>query len=55
LAPLDFENFSKKGCFRGFEWEKANVITLGRPLKKFWKNPFVASLEKNPPDAQESS
>ena len=21
-APFDFENFSKKRCFHGFEWEK---------------------------------
>jgi len=44
--PLDFEIFSKKGCFFSFEWEKTNFTTFG-PLEKFWKNPVVAHpLEK---------
>jgi len=31
LARLDFENFSKKGCFLIFEWDKINFTTFGRP------------------------
>ena len=31
LAPLDFKNFSKKGCFLSFEWEKTNYTTFGHP------------------------
>jgi len=29
LDPLDFENFSKKGCFLSFEWEKTNFTSFG--------------------------
>jgi len=52
-APLDFENFSKKGCFLSFvvflEWEKTNFTTLWLPWTKFWKNPLVAPPPgKNP-------
>jgi len=35
LDPLDFENFSKKGCFLNFEWEKTNSTTFDTPLEKF--------------------
>jgi len=31
LDSLDFENFSKKGCFLSYEWEKANFATFGLP------------------------
>jgi len=34
LVPLDFEIFSKKGCFLSFEWEKSNFTTFGPPWKK---------------------
>jgi len=39
--PLDFEKFSKKGCFLDFECEKTNFTTFGPTLEKFWKNPLV--------------
>jgi len=44
LGLLDFENFSKKGCFHGFEREKTNFTTFS-PLEKFKKNPLVPPLE----------
>jgi len=44
LAPLDFENFSKKGYFLGFEWAKSSLTTFGPPLEEFWKNPSDAHL-----------
>jgi len=46
LAPLDFENFSKKGCFLSFEWEKQISPHLA-PLEKFWKNPQWPSRKKS--------
>ena len=46
LAPLDFKNFSTKGCFLSFQWEKTNFTTFGTPIEKFWKNTLVAPLEK---------
>jgi len=49
--PLDFENFSKKGCFRSFEWEKTNFTTFAPPLEKFGKIPWWPPLE-NSSDAQ---
>ena len=55
LAPLDFENCSKNSFFCSFEWEKTNFTTFGPPLEKFWINPFVAPLEKNPSEAHASS
>jgi len=30
VAPLDFKNFSKTGCFLSFEWEKTNFTTFGQ-------------------------
>jgi len=39
---LDFESFSKKGCFLSFEWEKQISLLLPPPLKKS----LSASLEK---------
>ena len=45
LAPLDFENISKKGCFLSFELEKPNFTTFG-PLEKLWKNPLVPPPRK---------
>jgi len=44
LAPLDFENFSKKRLFFSFEWEK-QISSFLAP-EKFQKNPLVTSLEK---------
>jgi len=35
LSPLDFENFSKKGCFLSVECEKTNFSTFGPPKKIF--------------------
>jgi len=32
-ALVDFENFSKKGCFLSFEWEKTNFTTFDPPRK----------------------
>ena len=50
--PLDFENFSKKGCFLSFEWEKSNFITFSPPLEKVLKNPLIVPpREKYPSDA----
>jgi len=37
--PLDFEIFSKKGCFLSFEWEKSNFTTFGPALKNLGKIP----------------
>jgi len=34
-CPLQFVNFSKKGCFLGFEWEKTNFTNFG-PVEKFF-------------------
>jgi len=48
--PLHFENFSKKGCFLSFEWEKINFTTFA-PLEKIWKNSLVLPPGKNPSDA----
>jgi len=47
LAPLDFENFSKKGCFLNFEWEKRKFhhFCNVRPLET------CPSPGKNPSDA----
>jgi len=42
---LDFENFSNKGYFLSFEWEKRHFTTFS-PLGKFWKNFPVPALEK---------
>jgi len=39
VAPLNFENFSKKGCFLSFEREKPNFTTVGSPQKNFGKIP----------------
>jgi len=46
----EFENFSKKGCFLSFEWQKTNFSTLS-PLEKLLENPLVALPGKNPSDA----
>jgi len=48
LAPLDFENFSKKGYFLGFEWAKSSLTTFGPPprriLEKSFRRPFILTL-----------
>jgi len=36
---LDFENFTKKGCFLSCEWEKSNFTTLAPPGKILEKSP----------------
>ena len=36
-VPLDFENFSKKGCFPSFKWEK-KFHNIWPPLQKYWKS-----------------
>ena len=47
LALLDFEIFSKKGCFPDFEWEKTNYTTFGLPGKIFENLPSAPPpLEK---------
>ena len=48
-APLDFEYFSKKGCFRSFEWEKTNFTIFATPQEKFWKN-LLVDPAKDPSD-----
>jgi len=50
-APLDFENFSKKGSFLRFEWEKTNSRLLD-PLENLRKNLPVVPPGKNPSDAR---
>jgi len=42
---LDFENVSKKGCFRCFEWAKTNFTTFGPPRQNLEKS-LHAPLEK---------
>ena len=42
LAPLDFLNFSRKGCFRSFEWEKTNFITFDPPRKILGMSPSAS-------------
>jgi len=37
--PLDFEIFSKKGCFLSFERDKSNFTNLGSPWKNLGKIP----------------
>ena len=32
-GPLDFEDFTKKACFLGFDREKTNFTTFGPPRK----------------------
>ena len=49
-SPLDFESFSKKGCFLVFEWEKTNFTTFGPPWKILEKPPSAPPW-KNPSDA----
>jgi len=44
-APSVFENFSKKGCFLSFDWEKLNFTPSGPPRKTLEKSPS-APLEK---------
>jgi len=53
LGPLDFENFTKKGCFLSFEWEKQISPHLAPPGKILEKSPG-ASPGKNPADAHVS-
>ena len=45
-APLDFENYSKKGCLLSFEQEKQNFTTFVPPWKKFCENSPVAPPRK---------
>jgi len=37
--PLDFQMFTKKGCFLSFEWEKSNFTTFAPPWKNVGKIP----------------
>ena len=48
-TPLDFENYSKKGCFLNFDCEKNNFTTFGPPwiLDKSHRGP----PRRNPSDA----
>ena len=46
LWPPGFENFSKKGCFLSFEWEKQISPLLATPRKILEKSPVVAPPEK---------
>jgi len=45
--PLDFEIFSKKGCFLSFECEKLNFTTFGSTGKIEEKSPCGPRLEKS--------
>jgi len=47
---VNFENFSKKGCFLSFEWEKTNFTTFGPPGKILEKSPGAPPPGKNPSD-----
>jgi len=48
--PLDFENFSKKGCFLSFKWEK-QISQFWPLLEKFWEKSLVAPPWKEFSDA----
>jgi len=48
--PLDFENFSKKGCFLSFEWEKTN-LTTSVPPRKILEKALSGPPGRNSPDA----
>ena len=52
-SPLDFENFSKKGRFLRFEWEKTNFTTFGPSPRKFLEKSLVPPLGKNHSDARD--
>jgi len=43
----EFENFSKKGCFFGFEWQTANYTTFAPPIEKRLEKSTSALLEKS--------
>jgi len=45
-ASLDFENFSEKGYFLSFNWEKNKFHQFWCRLEKIRKNPLVPLLEK---------
>jgi len=47
----DFENFSKKGCFLSFEWEKTSFTTFGSLLEIILKSPRVPTPGENSSDA----
>ena len=49
--PLDFENFSKKGCFLSFEWENQISPLLAPPCKNFGRIPWWPTPGKNPSDS----
>jgi len=51
-APLDFEIFSKKGCFLSFVWEK-QISPLLTPSGKFLEKSPSAPPGKNPSDAHD--
>jgi len=52
LPFLDFENFSKKGCFLSLEQEQPNFIAFALfPLERCRKIPWWPSLGKNPSNA----
>jgi len=45
LAPLDFDIFSKEGCFLSFEWEKKQILPLfGLPLEKILPTPMGIAI-----------
>jgi len=50
VAPLAFENCSKKGYFLSFEWETTNFTTFGSPRKILEKSRSVPP-GKTPSDA----
>ena len=51
-TTLDIHNFSKKGYFLSFEWEKTNFTTFGLPLEKTLEESTIGP-GKNPCDAHE--
>jgi len=53
LFPLDFENYSEKGCFFSFELEKKQISPLLAPLTKFLEESPSGSPGKNPSDPHE--
>jgi len=47
LAPLDFENFTKKGCFLSFEWGKQISPLLAPPGEILEKSPGAPPWKKS--------
>ena len=51
LDPLDFEDFSKKGCFLNFEREKNKILHFWPPAGKILEKSLSVPRGKKPSDA----